>query len=103
MQSKDRKGPIIGPGHGDREWLAGFLAAPSGDAYWGQTKLGKADEAMPVVELKPAETEALVEMLYAESGAADAKPGAREAAKDAIREMRGLSRARRGRRGRVGA
>jgi hypothetical protein len=30
-QSKDRKGPIIGPSHGDRAWIKGFLVQPSGD------------------------------------------------------------------------
>ena len=75
--SKDRKGPIIAPGHGNRAWLAGFLAAPSGDAYWGKTKLAKTETAMKAVELKPDEQADLVELLYGETGATDAKPDAR--------------------------
>lgn len=79
--SKDRKGPIIAPGHGNRAWLGGFLSAPSGDAYWGHTKLAKTDAAMKAVELKPEEQTDLVELLYAESGAADAKADARDRGK----------------------
>ncbi len=71
-QSTERKGPIIGPGHGNRAWLRGMVATPSGDAYWGHTKLAKNTEvAMKPVELKPAELDEVVEFLYAESGATD--------------------------------
>jgi ubiquinol-cytochrome c reductase cytochrome b subunit len=70
--SPDRKGPLIGPGYNDRAWIKGFLVAPGGDHYFGRTKLGKADEAMQPVEKTGAELDALVELIYAESGAPDA-------------------------------
>jgi ubiquinol-cytochrome c reductase cytochrome b subunit len=69
--SKDRKGPVIAPGHGDRAWLTRFLKAPSDDAFWGRTKLAKAEAAMKPVDLAPADLADLVEMLYAETGAPD--------------------------------
>ncbi len=67
--SKERKGPVIAPGHGDRRWLTKFLQAPSDDHYWGRTKLAKTDAAMKPVELPAGDLADLVEMLYAESGA----------------------------------
>ncbi len=70
--AKDRKGPIIGAGHGNRAWLKGFLHAPNGDAYWGHTKLAKTEDAMKPAELSSSELDDLVELLYAQSGAADA-------------------------------
>ncbi|HEX4449576.1 MAG TPA: cytochrome b N-terminal domain-containing protein [Kofleriaceae bacterium] len=73
-QSKDRKGPIIGPGHGDRAWLVGLLKDPSGDHYWGHTKLGPTDDAMKAVTLPDADLDDLVELLYAQSGATDVDP-----------------------------
>jgi ubiquinol-cytochrome c reductase cytochrome b subunit len=69
--SKDRKGPIIAPGHANREWFIGFLKAPSGDAYWGHTKLAKTDDAMKAVELGDADLADLGELLYAQTGATD--------------------------------
>jgi len=91
--SKERKGPIIAAGHGDRAWLKGFLLDPSGEAYWGKTKLvaqskqaasadpdaGLVELAMQPVTVKGADLDALVEMLYAESGAADADEAKRKA------------------------
>ncbi|MGE0550789.1 MAG: cytochrome b N-terminal domain-containing protein [Kofleriaceae bacterium] len=76
--SKDRKGPVIGPGHGDRAWLTAFLKQPSGDAFWGRTKLAKTDAAMPPVEVSEAELANLVELMYAESGASDVDQVKRE-------------------------
>jgi ubiquinol-cytochrome c reductase cytochrome b subunit len=69
--STDRKGPVIGPGHGNRVWLRGFLKQPSGDIYWGKTKLSKTEETMKPVEAADAEIDQLVEALYSESGARD--------------------------------
>lgn len=80
-KSKDRKGPIIGPGHGSRDWLKGFLHAPSGDAYWGRTKLGASDDAMKPAELAPNEIDDLVELLYAQSGASDVNQTKRDRGK----------------------
>ncbi len=75
---KDRKGPVIAPGHGDRAWLTAFLHAPSGDAFWGRTKLAHAEEAMKAVELPASDITDVVELLYAESGAADVDAARRE-------------------------
>lgn len=75
----ERKGPLIGPGYNTREWIKGFLTEPGGEHYFGHTKLAKADEAMPPVDHTGAELDALVEMVYAETGAPDvdkAKVGA---------------------------
>jgi ubiquinol-cytochrome c reductase cytochrome b subunit len=69
--SDKRKGPVIGPGFGDRAWLRAFLKAPGGDRFWGRTKLAKTDAAMKAVELGAADLDDLVEALYAETGAAD--------------------------------
>jgi mono/diheme cytochrome c family protein len=79
--SKDRKGPIIAAGHGNRAWIRGFLHAPSGDAYWGHTKLSKTEDAMKAVELQGPDLDDLVEMLYAESGAADVDAAKRDRGK----------------------
>jgi ubiquinol-cytochrome c reductase cytochrome b subunit len=76
--SKDRKGPIIAPGHGDRAWLTAFLKAPSGDAFYGRTKLSKTDGAMKPVEISASDLADLVELLYAESGASDVDAAKRE-------------------------
>ena len=81
VDSKDRKGPIIGAGHGDRAWLLAFLKAPSGDAFWGHTKLAKTDDAMKAVELSDADLADLTELLYAQSGAADVDAGKRDRGK----------------------
>ncbi|MDQ3364185.1 MAG: cytochrome b N-terminal domain-containing protein [Myxococcota bacterium] len=70
-QSKDRKGPVIGPGHKNRAWFKAFLVEPSGDAFWGRTKLARTDAAMKPVELTGTDLEDLVELLYAEGGVAD--------------------------------
>lgn len=71
-QSDDRKGPLIGPGYNNRAWIRGMLTTPSGDAYYGRTKLGKSEDAMPEAEATGADLDALIEMVYAESGAPDA-------------------------------
>lgn len=70
----ERKGPLIGPGYNDRAWIKGFLIDPSHDVYFGRTKLASTEDAMPAAEAEGAELEALVEMVYAETGAADADP-----------------------------
>ncbi len=77
--SKPRKGPLIGPGFGNRKWLAAFLLAPSGPDFWGHTKLALDPElAMKAVELPAADQHDLVEVLYAQSEAADVDPAARD-------------------------
>jgi ubiquinol-cytochrome c reductase cytochrome b subunit len=77
-KSKDRVGPIIAVGHGSRAWLRGMLVTPSGDPFWGKTKLAKAEEAMKPVDLAPAQLDELVEALYAEGGAADVDTAKRD-------------------------
>lgn len=76
--SKDRKGPVIGPHHGDRAWLTEFLKDPSHDVFWGRTKLARSEAAMKPVELPPADLADLVEMLHAESGADSIDAASRE-------------------------
>lgn len=54
VDPKERKAPLIGPGHGDRAWLKAFLADPSGDLYWGRTKLvAEAKKAQALEAAKP--------------------------------------------------
>ena len=79
--SKDRKGPIIEVGHGNRQWLMGFLKDPNGDAYWRHTKLAKTDDAMKPVDMPPNELDDLVEALYAQSGATDVDAAKRDRGK----------------------
>jgi ubiquinol-cytochrome c reductase cytochrome b subunit len=69
--SEKRKGPTIADGHGNRAWLAGFLKAPNGDAFWGRTKLAKDEAAMQPVTLGDSDAADLVEWLYAQNGATD--------------------------------
>ena len=79
--SKDRKGPVIGPGHGNRDWIRGFLHAPSGPEFYGKTKLAKTDDAMKAVDLSKGELDDLVEVLYAQTGAPDVDPAKRDRGK----------------------
>lgn len=79
--SKDRKGPIIAAGHGNRAWLTAFLKAPSGDAFWGHTKLAKTDDAMKAVELSDGDLADLTEVLYAQTGASDVDAAKRDRGK----------------------
>lgn len=77
--SKDRKGPVIGPGHGSRAWILAFVKAPSGDEFWGRTKLVKTDAAMKSFEKMPTnDLESVVELIYSESGATDLDPAKRK-------------------------
>jgi mono/diheme cytochrome c family protein len=72
---------VIAAGHGNRAWLLAFLKAPSGDEFWGRTKLAKTDDAMKPVELPPADLDDLVEALYAQSGASDVDAAKRDRGK----------------------
>ena len=49
-----------------------MMKSPSGDAYWGKTKLAKTDDAMAAIELPDADLADLAELLYAQTGASDA-------------------------------
>ncbi len=71
-QGAERKGPLIEAGYGGRAWIARFLAAPSGDEFYGRSKLAKTDAAMAPVELTGDALTAMVELVYLQSGAADA-------------------------------
>jgi ubiquinol-cytochrome c reductase cytochrome b subunit len=73
-EGKDRKAPLIGAGWNDRAWIRGLLLDPSHDAYFGRTEMVKAEDAMPKTVAPAANVDALVEMIYAESGAGDADP-----------------------------
>jgi ubiquinol-cytochrome c reductase cytochrome b subunit len=98
-EGPEREGPLIGPGFGNRAWLAAFLQDPSGDVFYGRTELVKSsllaqkqeqergasedeakdddkkdepqDLAMKPVELAGADLADLVEVLYAQTGASD--------------------------------
>jgi ubiquinol-cytochrome c reductase cytochrome b subunit len=77
--SKDRKGPVIGPGHGSRAWILAFVKTPSGDEFWGRTKLVKTEAAMKSFEkMPPTDLESVVELIYSESGATDIDPAKRK-------------------------
>jgi ubiquinol-cytochrome c reductase cytochrome b subunit len=79
--SDERVGPVIGAGHKSRAWLRGFLQEPSAPVYWGMTELAKTEDAMQPVEMEGEELDALVELLYAESGAADVVASKRDRGK----------------------
>ena len=71
-ESMERKGPIIGPGHGNRAWLRAFIKNPSGHAFWGLTKLVKTEAAMKSFQdMPPSDLDDIIELIYGESGAAD--------------------------------
>jgi ubiquinol-cytochrome c reductase cytochrome b subunit len=70
--SKDRKGPIIAPGHGNRTWLKSFVRNPGADEFWGRTRLAKSEGAMRAfAQLPEADLDSVVELIYSESGATD--------------------------------
>jgi ubiquinol-cytochrome c reductase cytochrome b subunit len=76
--SKDRKGPIIAPGHGSRGWIKAFVKDPGGDEFWGRTKLAKTDAAMKSFQqMPPGDLDGVVELIYSESGASDIDTAAR--------------------------
>jgi ubiquinol-cytochrome c reductase cytochrome b subunit len=79
QKSKERKGPVIGPRHGDRAWYVAFLKEPSADVFWGRTKLAKTENAMKAITVPPADLDALAELLYAQSGATDVDAKKRDA------------------------
>jgi ubiquinol-cytochrome c reductase cytochrome b subunit len=71
-QGKDRKGPLIEAGYGNRAWIGKFFADPGGDEFFGRHKIATSENAMKPVELVGDELAAMIELVYAESGAADA-------------------------------
>jgi ubiquinol-cytochrome c reductase cytochrome b subunit len=76
--SKDRKGPVIAAGHGNRAWLTQFLKTPSGDPYYAHTKLAATDAAMKPVEISASDMTDLVELIYSETGAFDVDTAKRD-------------------------
>jgi ubiquinol-cytochrome c reductase cytochrome b subunit len=62
------KGPDL-KDYNSRAWIRGFLANPDGPLHMGPAKIEK---GMRPVEAKAEELDALVEFVYAETGAADA-------------------------------
>jgi ubiquinol-cytochrome c reductase cytochrome b subunit len=65
----ERKGPELVPGWSSRAWFSAYLVDPDGARFFGPTK---GIHAMKPTKYRGEELEALVEMLYAETGAADA-------------------------------
>jgi ubiquinol-cytochrome c reductase cytochrome b subunit len=70
-EGDERRGPLLGPHYNDRAWIRGFLQAPSDDRYFGRTKLAHTEDSMPPAEETGDRLDALVEAIYAESGASD--------------------------------
>ncbi|HEY8146895.1 MAG TPA: cytochrome b N-terminal domain-containing protein [Kofleriaceae bacterium] len=66
-QGAKRVAPEIGPGFNSRGWIRAFLAAPSGPRFFGPTKI----RGMEPVEVKGEDLEAVIELVYAQTGAAD--------------------------------
>jgi ubiquinol-cytochrome c reductase cytochrome b subunit len=73
-----RSAPEIGPGYNSRAWIRDFLRAPDAKRFFGLTKIS----GMPPVALAADDVDALVELVYAESGAPDV---------DAAQVLRGRS------------
>lgn len=86
-QGDKRKGPLIEAGYGSRAWIARLLKDPSGDEFYGRSKIAKSEGAMKPVELEGDDLAAMVELVYAESGAADVDTAKAERAKAAFEEQ----------------
>jgi len=67
-QGAKRSAPEIGPGYNSRAWIRDFLAAPSGPRFFGPTRIRGMEPAL----LKGADLDAVVELVYAQTGASDA-------------------------------
>jgi len=74
----ERKGPELVAGYNSRAWLRDYLMDPDGARFFGLTK---GIPGMKPVKFRGAELDALVEMLYAESGGAGAHTAKVEAGK----------------------
>lgn len=74
-EGDDRKAPIVGRGHSLRPHLRSLLLDPSAPEHFGKVETIQRDEnKMPKTEVAPEELDALVELIYAESGARDVNP-----------------------------
>lgn len=69
----ERKGPEIGPGYNSRAWIREMLLHPDDPRFFGLVKAVQANDKakMPAVTLAGAELDAVVEWLYAQTGARD--------------------------------
>jgi ubiquinol-cytochrome c reductase cytochrome b subunit len=70
-QGDEREGPEIGPGYNSRAWIRDFLKNPDGPRFFGMMDWNQ-DSRMPAVQAEGEELDALVELVYAQTGAADA-------------------------------
>ena len=66
-QGEEREGPEIGPGYNSRQWIRDFLANPNDARFFGTTQINEMDP----VELPKDEMDAIVEFVYAQTGAED--------------------------------
>jgi len=75
-QGAKREAPEIGYGFASRAWIRDFLRDPDGDRFYGRTELVSKNKKgrMKAVKLQGGDLDAVVEMVYAQSGAADADP-----------------------------
>src|SRR5262249_12529095 len=67
---KSRKGPELVAGYNSRAWIAAYLREPDGPLFSGVTK---GIHKMKPTKYEGADFDAIVEMVYAETGAADAR------------------------------
>lgn len=70
-EGKERKGPAIGPGYNSRAWIRAFLKNPSDPRFFGVTSIN----GMKPVAQDGVDLDALVELVYSQSGAKDVDPG----------------------------
>ena len=71
-EGDERKAPLLGRGHASRGHLRSLLRDPSAPEHFGKSpKIVGNESAMPKTEATPDELDALVELLYAETGATD--------------------------------
>jgi len=67
-EGKSRKGPEIVAGYNSRAWVRAFLLNPNDKRFFGVTGINK----MKPVKQRGVELDALIEFIYAQTGAADA-------------------------------
>ncbi len=67
--AKQRKAPELAAGYNSRAWIHDYLAAPDDARFFGATK---DIHKMKPAKLEGADLDAVVEMIYAETGATDA-------------------------------
>ena len=66
-EGEEREGPEIGPGYNSRAWIRDFLKNPAGPRFFGVTDI----DDMDPVELPEEELSAVIELVYAQTGADD--------------------------------